>query len=314
VAAAVSKVGGGSFAYFGRSSCTGTGTGTRGAARLPTSMTVRLPSMTSSCGTKAISLCRSRTEPGLPFRQMVPRWGWSFPERRLRSVDLPQPEGPMRTVISSAETVPEASLKMLVPSRSLYEIPSNDSCTVSDESCTRLTTLRMPCTSCRVASVREVTPVKALTTRLRSRVVRCQRSTRTTIAFDVAHSTRRENTSTAEPARPIQSRPEGEPSDQLSRALMLRKQTSSARAKHRVAHARSAANVSVHKHSTSSRASWYGPQSGAVARAGKKSDITSSSRRALCCTELLLSGASGTVCGIRLCLADSSRLGSSSIF
>ena len=220
----------------------------------------------------------------------------------------------MRTVISSAETVPEASLKMLVPSRSLYEIPSNDSCTVSDESCTRLTTLRMPCTSCRVASVREVTPVKALTTRLRSRVVRCQRSSRTTIAFDVAHSTRRESTSTAEPARPIQSRPEGEPSDQLSRALMLRKQTSSARAKHRVAHARSAANVSVHKHSTSSRASWYGPQSGAVARAGKKSDITSSSRRALCCTELLLSGASGTVCGIRLCLADSSRLGSSSIF
>ena len=220
----------------------------------------------------------------------------------------------MRTVISSAETVPEASLKMLVPSRSLYEIPSNDSCTVSDESCTRLTTLRMPCTSCRVASVREVTPVKALTTRLRSRVVRCQRSSRTTIAFDVAHSTRRESTRTAEPARPIQSRPEGEPSDQLSRALMLRKQTSSARAKHRVAHARSAANVSVHKHSTSSRASWYGPQSGAVARAGKKSDITSSSRRALCCTELLLSGASGTVCGIRLCLADSSRLGSSSIF
>ena len=220
----------------------------------------------------------------------------------------------MRTVISSAETVPEASLKMLVPSRSLYEIPSNDSCTVSDESCTRLTTLRMPCTSCRVASVREVTPVKALTTRLRSRVVRCQRSSRTTIAFDVAHITRRESTSTAEPARPIQSRPEGEPSDQLSRALMLRKQTSSARAKHRVAHARSAANVSVHKHSTSSRASWYGPQSGAVARAGKKSDITSSSRRALCCTELLLSGASGTVCGIRLCLADSSRLGSSSIF
>eukprot|EP00965_Chrysotila_dentata_P251255 6209936-Pleurochrysis_carterae.AAC.4 len=66
-----------------------------------------------------MSLCTSRAEPGCPLMNMRPERGVSFPASRLIRVDLPQPEGPITTVISPDRTSPDASLTISVPFRNL---------------------------------------------------------------------------------------------------------------------------------------------------------------------------------------------------
>jgi hypothetical protein len=74
-------------------------------------------SNTSSCGTKAISLCTSRIDlTRRPLSLIVePAEGRSLPESNSISVDLPQPDGPMIAVNSPGSTSPHASVRTVAP-------------------------------------------------------------------------------------------------------------------------------------------------------------------------------------------------------
>ena len=162
------------------SSCArGTSRGSRiWAENRSSSSTVRAVSITSSCGTKATSFEICETLSRAPLMRSEPPDGVSLPESSPSSVDLPQPDGPMIAVTSHGRTSPDASESTRVPSRSLYESPSNERRTRSESSCTTRIASRRPSISFSCASARVVTPASSLDTRRFSRATRRRASAR----------------------------------------------------------------------------------------------------------------------------------------